>query len=50
MKAQYSEWHKGWLAVNRHGRLVRDNHRHLKVFTTEAAALKAAGKSTAFWH
>jgi hypothetical protein len=42
--AQYSGWHKGWLAfVN--GQAVRRQNKAIRVFKTEAEALAAANKS-----
>ncbi len=42
--AKYNEFFGGWLAF-RNGRVVRTRGRAIKVFRTEAAALKAAKAS-----
>ena len=43
-EANYSEWHNGWLAF-KYGKVLRTKDGAIKVFATEALALKAAAKS-----
>jgi hypothetical protein len=47
-EVKYSEWHRGFLAF-RSGKALRNIHRHIKVFLTEAAAWDALAKSNAVW-